>query len=51
MNEFASTENSQGLLKADYGDAEESELSKALKRRRLKLKASRLGAEEEDENG
>lgn len=51
MSEPANTDNSAGLLKKDYGDdGSESELQRALRRKREKLKASRLGAEDE-ENG
>lgn len=51
MNQFANIQNSQGLLKNFYGNGEQSEtaLSTALKRKRNKLKDSKMGVT--DDNG
>lgn len=46
MNQFANIQNSQGLLKEFYenGDRSETPLSAALKKKRRKLKDTKIGA-------
>lgn len=54
MNDFASTQNSGGLLKnyyPDSGESASSELGMALQKKRKKLAETKLGLKEEDENG
>jgi len=50
MNDFQTIESGQGMLKNNYGDDDDkSTLAMALKRRRDKLKDTKLGIDPNDE--
>jgi hypothetical protein len=46
MNDFATLQSGSGLLKDSYGD---SGMAEALKRKRERLKDTRLGSSDEEE--
>jgi hypothetical protein len=49
MNQFQSISSGEGILKNDYGDDQKTPLAIALKRRRDKLKDTKLGIDPNDE--